>query len=322
MTLGGLGIYKSPQAPEEMANPEVTRADPHALKLARLQWELERRKALSGAAEAREGERDGLELGIRQREERLRELQPQLRAVLASTQPVQEYLALPLDTRREQAGLAKLLPAPLYICYTQVAAFAEACDTRVEVAVKGEEEEARRWREDKQEEEEEGEEEVVEQESQEEEGEKSRSKSKSVAKAGARRAALIATHPLTVEVVVRGEGELSLVVTLHHLPTLGLVTVRSAVVGEVRGAGEVLDPSTMLAHLFPGDCGLVLPPAHSLRWAGDTPLHTCTPAPPPVYLHTCTPACTFAHLHLCTPAPLHTCNSACIPTHLHSCLHL
>jgi len=68
-----------------------------------------------------------------------------------------------------------------------------------------------------------------------------------------------------VEVVVRGEGEVRLVVTLHHLPTLGLVTVRSAVAGEVRGAGEVLDPSTMLAHLFPGDCGLVLPPTHSLR---------------------------------------------------------
>ena len=36
-----------------------------------------------------QNERDGLEMAIRQREERLRELQPQLKAVLESTKPVQ-----------------------------------------------------------------------------------------------------------------------------------------------------------------------------------------------------------------------------------------
>ena len=91
------------------------------MKLARLQWELAKRKELSEEAEKEEvrsdhlsekkisnlrpktpfpvtsqphhnilqNERDGLEMAIRQREERLRELQPQLKAVIESTKPVQ-----------------------------------------------------------------------------------------------------------------------------------------------------------------------------------------------------------------------------------------
>ena len=42
-----------PQAPESLSQASVTLADPHALKLARLQWELARRKELSEEAESR-----------------------------------------------------------------------------------------------------------------------------------------------------------------------------------------------------------------------------------------------------------------------------
>ena len=108
------------EAPEEISKPEVTKSDPHAMKLARLQWELAKRKELSEEAEKEENERDGLEMAIRQREERLRELQPQLKAIVETTKPVQEYLNLPLDHKRDQNKLARLLPAPLYICYSQV----------------------------------------------------------------------------------------------------------------------------------------------------------------------------------------------------------
>ena len=108
------------EAPEEISKPEVTKSDPHAMKLARLQWELAKRKELSEEAEKEENERDGLEMAIRQREERLRELQPQLKAIVETTKSVQEYLNLPLDHKRDQNKLARLLPAPLYICYSQV----------------------------------------------------------------------------------------------------------------------------------------------------------------------------------------------------------
>ena len=49
------------------------------------QWELTRRKELGEEAERREQERDGLEMGIRLKEEKLRELVPQLAAVLESS---------------------------------------------------------------------------------------------------------------------------------------------------------------------------------------------------------------------------------------------
>lgn len=264
------------EAPVEITKPEVTHTDPHALKLARLQWELAKRKELSEEAERREVERDGLELGIRQREERLRELQPQLQAILVSTQPVQEYLALPLDHQREQNKLARLLPAPLYICYTQVCAYAEACDPLVEATVRGDGEEARKWRdehENNQESNKEDEIEVLEQESLDEEGGAKKNRGKSSIKAEEKKEAVLAFHPLSVALVVKSEkcGDSSLLVTLHYLPSLGIVTVRTSLGGEAKMTGETVDPHTILSMLYPGDSGLSLPsPSHSytLREAG------------------------------------------------------
>ena len=53
------------QAPEEISSSEVTRSDPHAQRLARLQWELVTRKELNQEVEEREVERDKVELVIR-----------------------------------------------------------------------------------------------------------------------------------------------------------------------------------------------------------------------------------------------------------------
>jgi len=265
------------EAPSDIAKPEVTKTDPHALKLARLQWELARRKELSEDAERKEGDRDGLELSIRQREDRLRELQPQLQAILLTTQPVQEYLSLPLDYQREQTKLARLLPTPLYICYTQVCAYAEACDPLVEATVRGDGDEARKWREEREKKqnntEEEEDVEVIEQESIEEDGGEKKSRGKSSTKVEDKKEAVLAFHPLSVALVVKAEGcpDSSLLVTLHYLPSLGIVTVRTSLGGEAKMTGEAVDPSTMLSQLYPDDTGLTLPsPVHyyTLREAG------------------------------------------------------
>jgi len=262
------------EAPEDISKPEVTKCDPHAMKLARLQWELAKRKELSEEAEKEENERDGLEMAIRQREERLRELQPQLKAVLESTKPVQEYLNLPLDHKRDQNKLARLLPAPLYICYSQVSAFAEASDPLVDVAVRGEEGEAKKWMEEKEEEEKQTEkvdtsrdDEVVEQDSMEDDGESKKKRGKKSSKASAEKEAMLNFHPLSVAIIVRSKSssEVSLMVTLHLLPALGLVTVRASLTGEGKPVSEVVDPGSLLAHLFQGDTGLTLPPAIQSR---------------------------------------------------------
>ena len=76
------------------------RTDPHAQRLARLQWELARRQELSQEVEGRETERDRTDLIIKGKEDKLRELGPQLAGILAQTVPVQKYLSLPLTYRQ------------------------------------------------------------------------------------------------------------------------------------------------------------------------------------------------------------------------------
>ena len=98
----------------------MTETDEHALRLARLQWELARRRELGEEAEQRESERDRVDGVIRSKEDKLRELGPQLASILSTTLPVQEYLGMPLSDRREQLSLARLLLAPLCSILTRV----------------------------------------------------------------------------------------------------------------------------------------------------------------------------------------------------------
>ena len=54
-----------------------------------------------------------------------------------ATQPVQEYMNMPLDAQRLQHETAKYLPQPLYILYVQASAYSEACDPDLEVKILG-----------------------------------------------------------------------------------------------------------------------------------------------------------------------------------------
>merc|ERR1719460_3432996 len=89
-------------------------------------------------------------------------------------------------------------------------------------------------------------------------------------------------HPLSVAIIVRSKSssevknisllqrfrfclQVSLLVTLHLLPALGLVTVRASLTGEGKPVSEVVDPGSLLSHLFQGDTGLTLPPTIQSR---------------------------------------------------------
>merc|ERR1712192_271006 len=113
------------------------------------------------------------------------------------------------------------------------------------------------------------EEEVVEQDSMEDDGEskKKRGGSKTTSKASAQKEALLNFHPLSVAIIVRSKAssEVSLMVTLHLLPALGLVTVRASLTGEGKPVSEVVEPGSLLSHVFQGDVGLNLPPAIQSR---------------------------------------------------------
>lgn len=54
-----------------------------------------------------------------------------------ATQPVQEYMNMPLDAQRLQHETAKYLPQSLYILYVQASAYSEACDPNLEVKILG-----------------------------------------------------------------------------------------------------------------------------------------------------------------------------------------
>ena len=91
------------EAPETVATPQIVN-DPHAQKLARLQWELVKRKELEQEVDEREMERDKSELIIRTKEDKLRDLGPQLTKILEQSLPVQQYLEMPLTDTRDQLG--------------------------------------------------------------------------------------------------------------------------------------------------------------------------------------------------------------------------
>ena len=78
------------EAPEDISKPDDTRSDPHAQRLARLNWELNQRVELSKEVDERETDRDKVELVIRTREDKLRDLGPQLSKILDTTLPVQK----------------------------------------------------------------------------------------------------------------------------------------------------------------------------------------------------------------------------------------
>ena len=151
----------------------------------------------------------------------------------------------------------------MYYFVHQVSAFAEASDPLVDVAVRGEEEEAKKWIEKKEQEEKQAEEvdtsrddEVVEQDSMEDDGESKKKRGKTSSKASAQKEAMLNFHPLSVAIIVRSKSssevknisllprfpfclQVSLLVTLHLLPALGLVTVRASLTGEGKPVSEV-----------------------------------------------------------------------------------
>ena len=83
----------------------------------------------------------------------------------------------------------------------------------MDVAVRGEEEEAKKWMEEKEQEEKKAEEvdiskddDVVEQDSMEDDGESKKKRGKATAKASAQKEALLNFHPLSVAIIVRSKA--------------------------------------------------------------------------------------------------------------------
>ena len=207
--------------------------------------------------EERETERDRVEIIIRSKEDKLRDLGPQLAGILEKTIPVQKYLELPLTSRRDQYELARLLPAPLYVMFSQCEAYSAACDSLLSVEVRGDQEEARRFQEEEAGEEQEQDSQEGKDDSQEAEQEEKtrRSKRKTGGEKGVR------VHPLSVVLTVQLGEERSLVLSCGWCLTLSLVTVEVGVrqEGDQVVTGEMMMEDSLLGHITPGDTGIQSP---------------------------------------------------------------
>jgi len=269
------------EAGEEISRPEVTKTDAHLQRLARLEWELTTRKQIDDACQSQELERKKVAEKIKEKAEKLAQLAPQLKTILSATKPVQDYLSLPLDHQRSQNNLARLLPNSLYILFTQANAFSQACDTLMEVAVEGDEEEAKQWREEgaRSQEDEDGEEDDEDAREEEEDGKKKR-RSAAKDKMDEVKKKVLKKHPLNVKMEIKTKEGDVVICRFNFLLVLGIVTVETKLnLKEGRVEGEVLQAANVLEHLFEGDDGQVSPnpnTLYQLKKAGLENLASCS----------------------------------------------
>ncbi|CAI9734695.1 Hypothetical predicted protein [Octopus vulgaris] len=130
-------------APEEISKPKITHNDSHQQTLARLDWELEQRKELSGELKKSQEKREKLLKEITESKDYLDSMQPKLNSILQATKPVQEYLNMPFDEIRQKHRAARHLPQPLYVLFMQASSYQEACDPDLVVSLEGDHEAAR-----------------------------------------------------------------------------------------------------------------------------------------------------------------------------------
>uniref|UniRef100_A0A8D9DV57 THO complex subunit 5 homolog n=2 Tax=Cacopsylla melanoneura TaxID=428564 RepID=A0A8D9DV57_9HEMI len=130
-------------APEEIARPEITKSDPHQLKLSRLEWELKQRKELADQCNQVERENESVAGNINKKRGQLDNLAPLLKQLLSVSKPLIENLSYPENhSGRAQYKLTHLLPEPLYCLFVQTDAYRLAFCPNIEVKIKGKEDDA------------------------------------------------------------------------------------------------------------------------------------------------------------------------------------
>lgn len=211
------------------------------------------RKALVGTLSKLQAQKQKLAEKVAERKKFLEAITSQLKSVKKAALPVEQSLGLERQRDLKQHRLAELLPAPLYVLYTQLLAYKEAVDDGIEVEVQGSSKEAEALA-------------LLEvskvlssrksalEGSEEEEGRQARKRQRTgdeVEQSGYQ------THPLVVSMQVRGgasigndeESSVVVQVRFEYLRQLNLVAAQALTPG-----GKV-DESGILKRLFPDDAG-------------------------------------------------------------------
>ncbi|CAI5948375.1 unnamed protein product [Closterium sp. NIES-64] len=124
-------------APESLKSEPGLEKDPHRLMLQRLNYELHQRKELVRAREMLEIRRRTLQESISSRKKFLGSLPGQLKALKKASGPLQQQMGMQHSRRVKQHRLASLLPPPLYVLYSQLAARRDSLEEAIEVEIEG-----------------------------------------------------------------------------------------------------------------------------------------------------------------------------------------
>lgn len=263
------------KAPSNIARPEKTKKDEHALRLARLEWELEQRKELDSKFKELQLTKKQIGKDIVSKTERLHSLKPQLGKLLETTRPLQEALNMKIEDQWEVQKSVRFLPNPLYLFYANICAYAEAIDSLLSTTINGNEEDVKGDAEPKDVESQETNLEITHDSDNEdnevdldsEQAPKKRHHhgrvSRVVAATSQKKDSLFKPHPMSITTTIstkeKGTG---LALTFYYLPILQIVSVQTKLVNiEVTGvaATDVLLTDTILNFLYPNDTGVISP---------------------------------------------------------------
>lgn len=110
-------FYK--EAPESISKPELTKNDPHLLRVARLEFEFVQRQKLMEHCNLLEKEKEAIAKSIEGKQAKLDSVGPLLKKVQEATLPLQEFFDLDISSRKTRNEKAKYLPPPLFVLFVQ-----------------------------------------------------------------------------------------------------------------------------------------------------------------------------------------------------------
>uniref|UniRef100_T1IX43 THO complex subunit 5 homolog n=1 Tax=Strigamia maritima TaxID=126957 RepID=T1IX43_STRMM len=243
-------FYK--EAPLLITKPEVTKKDKHQLMLGRLHWELEQRQQLAEKCKQANLLKEKINSEIKTTREHLDELSPILTTVIQATKPLQEYLGMPLNAKRQEKKTARLLPKPLFILHVQANAYHEACDTNLTISIEGDLDEAHSLRDtgiDKDDDSNDSDAEEL--------ATNKRHRRRTVDRMSNSRKNLLRKHPLSVVLTIKCKGNASIILRFHYFMVLHIATVTCELKSQesLSVTSDILSLDTLLACLFTNDWG-------------------------------------------------------------------
>ncbi|VDL72760.1 unnamed protein product [Nippostrongylus brasiliensis] len=244
-------------APEGVSRPEVTRANEHEQRLARLTWEIAQRKALIDTLTEQEGRRNVLISSISGKEHRLKGLRSKISALIAAAKPVQEALGVGnvSSSSAEQRALFSLLPHDLSVLYVQAEAYRDIMeDTGLQVVIRGDANEAVRLNRQQKDDADEKERSDDDDASDNEERHSVVSDRLEVNKR-----AVTQPHPIYLKIDIACQDEVKVSLKLFYMTELRVTCMKYKITGKLPTHGGISAHENLLDSLFPGDDGTECP---------------------------------------------------------------